>query len=169
MSDEELDPEVLADLQLRAASEHDATRTRISPAAIGTWKPDADVTTWPCRRPGCEQPVGVTQDAIDYLAMCNGWLRKRGEREIPTDAVMLCEPCRKRLQGIYEKAHEKQRERCRELVQKLKASATPRNEHEIIRALEDVKHPDVSGLIESLAAKLESGKNKNAKAKGSKL
>ena len=170
---EEIDPEVIADLQLRKASEHDSTRTR--GVGVYSWKPPELVATWPCRRPGCGAQVGVTQDAVDYLAMVNRWIDQGrlkdqlDKRHIPADAVVLCDPCRVMLEEIRAEKSAKRRSEVAELVKRMKDSANPRSEHEAIKRLSDLHHPDVSGLIESLAAKLETSSGKNVRAKGKKL
>lgn len=170
---EEIDPEVLADLQLRKASEYDSTRTR--GLGVYAWKPPADVAQWPCRRPGCGAMVGVTQDTVDYLAMTNRWIAEGrlvdqlDKRPLASDAVVLCADCRVLLEKMREEKSAARRAETRDLVQRMKASPNPRNEHELIKRLSQLHHPDVTGLIESLAAKLESGANKTARAKGKKL
>ena len=165
MSDEE-DPEVVADLRLRAATERDDSRSRLTPAQLLAWKPDAPVAQWHCRHPSCASLVDVTQEAVDTLATMNGRLRSLGEREIPTDAVMLCEPHRNLMHRILEEKHGEQRVELAECVKRMRQSPAPRNEHDLIKRMTALHHPDVTGLIESLAAKLE---KKPAKAKGSKL
>ena len=52
MSREELDPEVVADLKLRAYSEHDRSRTR--GADTYDWRAPVTVTQWKCKTPPCK-------------------------------------------------------------------------------------------------------------------
>lgn len=166
MSDEELDPEVLADLQLRESSQYDPKRTR---TARYDWRQPDIVAHWPCRRPGCGQTIGVTQEAVDALRVANERMQQEGEREIPTDAVMICPPCKVVFEDVLAEKAARRRAEIRDLVLRMKESPNPRSEHETIKRLTKLGHPDVVGLIEHLAAKLERNGNKTAKAKGSKL
>lgn len=85
---DDIDPEDLADRQLRAASERDTKRTR-EPARIGA----TDVAAkWLCRR--CRSAmVDVSSDVVHGLEVSNRQLRTRGEPEIQTHQVVFCEAC----------------------------------------------------------------------------
>jgi hypothetical protein len=58
-----------------------------------SFAPDPVIAWWPCRILGCREQCGVTQTAIDTLALFNAEIArraKRGESLIDTDEVMLC-------------------------------------------------------------------------------
>lgn len=113
-----LDPEVLADLRRREASERD--RTRSSPvtcdcghhvrshdastgrcddcdceeferAAGGSWSAPAIAERWPCS--GCNALVEMTSEAIELHAMFNRQLERRGER--PLAKRIPCATCKR--------------------------------------------------------------------------
>lgn len=103
------DPEVLADLQLRertARERHDRRGPDgldvgqdpdgLSPAlaALYDGAPDPDVEHWPCRG-GCGRMVGVTQVAVERLAMSNQLLATKRERPIAKHEVMWCPDCKR--------------------------------------------------------------------------
>lgn len=149
----ELDPEIQADLDLRESSVHDPKRTRKEPK----WVPPVEVALWTCRRPRCPNVVGVTQEVVEQLETFNGYLRARAEREIPTNAVMLCSDCRREAAayrvGIIRERHDE----LANVIRELKQSPTPRNEHDRIRKLEELRHPDIKGLLDALDEKLKHG------------
>lgn len=95
-----LDPEVLADLRAREASERDRTRTRPD-----GWVAPAIVEHWPCR--GCGALVGMTRDAIDLHAVFNRELVRR--REQPLTKRGLCPDCKRKddeLAAAQRRPHE---------------------------------------------------------------
>jgi len=58
---------------------------------------DPVIAHWKCRVKICIAKVGVTQTAIDVLKLFNDELRRRREREIDVDDVMVCEQHTDRL------------------------------------------------------------------------
>lgn len=167
MSDEDLDPEVLADLQLRKASEYDSTRTRGK--GIYDWTKPKLIGAWRCRNPQCNQHVGYTQEDHEYAEVFDGLLAKRGEEPLDRKRIALCLECRVLLQQQLANRNRRKVDELAEVIRRMKNSVNPRNEHALIQQLTRLHHPDVPGLLESLAAKLESGKNKTARAKGKPL
>ncbi len=147
---EELDPEVIADLRLRAQTERERGNRA---AAAPVWTPPVIVDSWPCRHPQCSVRVDVTQDVVDQLAVFNGYLRRRNERPIPTDAVVVCDTHRLALTAYRTEQLDKKRTAMTEAVQKLKASPNARAEHELLAELKRMHHPDIDGLLQSLEAK----------------
>lgn len=87
-----LDPEVLADLRAREASERDPTRSRSDPTA---WTAPAIVEHWPCRG-GCGAMIGVTREAVEALASSNAMLARRRDQPIAKSKVMWCPECKRR-------------------------------------------------------------------------
>jgi hypothetical protein len=84
----DLDPEALADLQRRAASERDPQRTREAARPVAN-----DVAAkWLCRR--CRTAmVDVSAHVVHGLEVSNRELQRRGEPPIPTHQVVFCETC----------------------------------------------------------------------------
>lgn len=156
MSDDEMDPEVRADLELRDSSMRDRTRSR--GAGIYDWKPPVAVETWPCRRPNCDGEYPVDSDAVEYLAMFNGQLATRGEIPIARSEIGYCQACRDEYKRSAPDRRRGQVDRMREAIQKLKASPDPDNEHDLIRQIRDWHHPDVDGLLKTLRDKLKANK-----------
>lgn len=82
-----LDPEVLADLRAREASEGDRTRSRETALAFGDPRP---VEHWPCR---CGVIVGIPQAALDAHNALDQLRRKRYGR--PLAKTIPCETCKR--------------------------------------------------------------------------
>lgn len=162
MSDEELDPEVLADLQLRESSTRDRTRTAREPR----WIRPVLVESWPCRAPRCGNSVEVTEEVVDGLKICNRELVRRGEREIPTDAIVLCDSCKLILEHYRLERRLERNKRIAENVRLLKGSANPRMEHEAIRQLQTDHHPDIAGLLDVLERRLNAERASKRSRKG---
>lgn len=162
MSHEE-DPEVIADLQLRAYSEHDSSRTR--GAGVYDWKKAGDVAWWPCAG-ACGDLVGVTEDICEYRHQFNGYLRKRMEADIPIDRIVLCPKCRTRM--LQERAYRKweQKERVAKMIRELKDQKDPATAKDLIKNLEEEHHPDIKGLIEAIESKRSGGNSVRRKASG---
>lgn len=157
---EDLDDEVLADLALRDATELDTTRTR---PAIYSWDKPKFVTLWRCRVPGCGEFVPTTQDAIDELAVFNRELVRRGEQPIDEHQVMYCDSCRLRLKASAPARRHGQVERMADAIRKLKASQDPLTERELVAQIRKWGHPDVDGLVTTLAAKNAASRNKKGR------
>lgn len=98
-----LDPEVIADLRRREATEGDRDRTRSAALAFGDPLP---VEHWPCRG-GCGRMVGVPQAAIDVFAM----MQQRAGGTLSKAKVMWCQECKRRddeLAQAQRRPHEQQ-------------------------------------------------------------
>lgn len=90
-TDEITDPEVLADLRKRDASERDRGRTRPL-----NWSPPVFVEHWPCK--GCSAMVGMTRDALDIHTMFNRQLAARRDQPLPKRG--LCDECKRRDEDL---------------------------------------------------------------------
>ncbi len=84
------DPEVIADLKFRAYTERDRSRG----GADYDWKQPETIGAWKCRVPACGVLVGVTQDAMERVAMFNRELHRRGEAPLDINAIVYCDRCR---------------------------------------------------------------------------
>lgn len=146
MTDE--DPEVVADIRLRAATEHDGTRTRPSKLA---WSPPAIVDRWPCKT-GCGAMVDVPIDAVHALEVFNAQLKRQRERPIAPSQIMVCAKCKVVL--LEQEAEEKRTrtERVAHHVAALSAShGPPTEERGILEQLKRWGHPDPEGLAKAIA------------------
>ena len=158
MTDEQ-DPEVLADLRLRASSMHDRTRARPTKSA---WSPPAIVDRWPCKT-GCGAMVDVPIDAVQALDVFNAQLKRQREKPIAPSQVMVCDKCKATL--LEQEAEEKRTraERVSFHVAALGASkGIPTEEHGILEQLKRWGHPDPEGLAKAIAERraAERGSNK---------
>jgi hypothetical protein len=100
------DPEVAADLILRARSERDATRTAGDGDHGYGWLPEQPDEYWPCR--GCGRPVGMTASAIETAKVCNRKLVAEGQKPFRKHELAVCEPCR-----ALERKAERERDQAR--------------------------------------------------------
>ena len=150
MSDQlELDPEVVADLKLREATLRDPTRTRRDPTT--RWDPPKIIGQWPCRNQACRKPVDVTADAVEYFDMFNRMLAARGELPLESSLTVACTECRRLLEDHRAVRNRDRREELRDAIKQLKASKNPPTEHDLIKRITKLGHPDVPGLLQALA------------------
>lgn len=150
MGDE--DPEVVADMQLRAS-----TAASRPAAPMPEWTPPPVVDRWVCRHPRCSRMVEVTPDAVEYRDMFNRQLAARGEAPMSTESIVVCDEHRRELADFKVEYLRRQSERLRLNIQRLKASRDPERETEIIAEIRRDHHPDVEGLVQSLADKIRAG------------
>lgn len=159
------DPEVVADLQLRAATERDRTRTR----GVGAydWQAPTAVTRWPCRG-GCQALIDVTDEATHALDVYNRELARRGEALLDTSRTAFCNACRERGAAIAADRNRKHVEAVAKLVVELKTDPgpMPEREWEIINNLRLMHHPDVDGLVQSIRERRDRGKQGKRGSKG---
>lgn len=182
MSDD-IDPEVLADLQLRASSQHDRSRARPSQAILGTWAPnEKPAGMWRCKGRGKgKEPcptnavVPVTADTIERMMAFNEMLRARDEPLLETDDIVRCERCQREINATRAVRLREREDNIGSLIRQLKQSNEPRKEqapHAMIpkdkgkppmlvtKLLEIFEHPDVEALMRSIEdqAKAPGGK-----------
>lgn len=162
MSREPLDPEVVADLQLRAYSEHDRSRSRGD--GVYDWKPPAVVTQWKCRTPPCKVFVDVNTETVERWEIFNKRLRAAGEKPIGSHEVMICESCQAEHAKIQPLRLRKRVERMADVIRQLKAGDkviryktnegdVATNEADAFKQLRVWGHPDVDGLIAAIGDK----------------
>ena len=150
---EEIDPEIIADLRLRAYTERDRSRS-----GEAVYAPPVFVDRWECRHPQCSTLVDVTPDAVEHLAMFNAELTRRGERLIPTDAIVLCDDHRKLAADYRVGALSKKHDKLRGAIKTIRDSKAPRREAEAIKICQDCHHPDLEGLLQAVESRLSGGK-----------
>lgn len=147
----DLDPEVVADMQKRDASERDRTRAR---SAVGfggnAWTSPKFVGKWRCANPECAALVDITEEAFEALCTFNGKLRSDNQQPLDTNKIARCPECVAKIQVIREEKQHERREQLAYAIQQLKQSRDPRNERDLVEKIKKLHHPDVEGLLESL-------------------
>jgi hypothetical protein len=156
---DEMDPEVLADLQLRART----VRERGGQSRGATWHPPTFVDKWPCRNPQCRKPVEVTAETVDRYQVFNGELSKRGEERMDFRAIVYCDPCRDEFQRTAAGRRRGQVDRMALVIRQVKASKNPEGETAAIAQLKAWHHPDVEGLIQAVRARLDGKSGKKVR------
>lgn len=157
----ELDPEVVADLALRARTEHDSSRTRTANYA---WSRPQIVAAWKCRRPGCNELVGVTEEAMHTIEVWSRELARRGEQPIDTARIVFCDACEVKLREALPDKRRAEVDRMAHVIRQLVAGDTQIqirdhegqrfvDERAALKQLASWGHPDVSGLEQSLATR----------------
>jgi len=149
------DPEIVADLALRSATERDPTRTSDAnyERAVKELLDDPVVTRWPCRGRGCNELVDAPRSAVESMDVFNRQLERRRQPLIRTSEVLYCQRCKARLQQEADAARRAKDERLAPVVKLLIQSSQPEREHALIRQLREWKHPDVDGLVQALVAR----------------
>jgi hypothetical protein len=164
---EELDPEVVADLRLRAYSERDSSRARVSEHHLATFRPDDPVAEWKCRNPNCARFMPVTQEAIDRLDDANRhWPKKAGQPPLKSYEVAMCDAC---SQWVKDNRSQRLRDKVTklaDLIRRLKDSTHPREATELLADIAKCHHPDIPGLLDAIEAKRASKGDKRGKAGG---
>lgn len=151
---EDMDPEVIADLALRAANLRDRNRGKDADE-VYNWTEPPIVASWPCRG-RCGATVGVTQHAVDALTQANERLRGRGEPEI--EHVTFCEACTSRLKAEAAERRARRDATMTAMIRELRAGVSPEKERDILAKLRAMHHPDVDGLARLLAERRAAAK-----------
>lgn len=145
MMEQQHDPEVEADLRLRASSLRDQSRTR---EARYDWLAPAFVGQWRCRNPKCGAWVPVTEDALHAAATFNQQLRRKGEEPLDLNGIVFCEPCREEFRRTAADRRRAQVERMRAAIIELKSCRNPERQRMLVEQLRIWYHPDVDGLVQ---------------------
>jgi hypothetical protein len=148
VSDE--DPEVRADIELRARTERQRGRT----SNAATWSPPEIAARWPCRV--CRTLVDVSGDGVALYLRFNEMLKRRNEEPLSTEQIMYCDACRGEFKRTAAERRRGQIERMRPLIQRLKRSGNPESERALILQLEQWGHPDVNGLVQAIRDRIAS-------------
>lgn len=156
----EPDPEVLADLRLRAQTERERPRTESQVRAVYAWKPSPVVGKWKCRTPPCTHFVDVTEEAMERWAQCNAWLRAEGQEPLDTSTILRCDVCEREMRRVRAGKLRERVDNIAGLIRRLKDSANPRGEVAIVKQLREWRHPDVDGLLQALDGKSSTRKGK---------
>lgn len=164
MSDE-LDPEVIADLRLRASTERDTSRAKEAP----TWTPAKIFGQWCCRTPGCGAMVDVTEDCFERWSIFNRELRRRGEDPLDPKLIVYCDRCEGLFRAASADKRRKEVDRMAEVIRQLKDGAETLDvtwngqrhtlsKTEAYEKLQKWGHPDAHGLKQAIEEKASSGK-----------
>lgn len=154
------DPEVLADLKLRSATERDPSRAREMP----TYATPKVVDKVPCRA-RCGNVCDWTEEAVQAFETCNRILAARDEAPLDQTKIAFCAACRARGATLAADNSRQHVERLGALIRELKASSDPGSERDLIKQLGKLGHPDVEGLTGALRdarAKQPSGRRVKA-------
>jgi hypothetical protein len=149
VSERDEDPEVVADLQLRARTERERTGNREA-----RWTAPVFVSEWSCR--SCRELVPVTAEAVENWKMFCRMLAARNEAPIRTGEIVFCDRCRAEFRRTAPDRRRGQVDRMRPVIVRLKRSSNPEEERELIKQLEAYGHPDVTGLVAAIRARIES-------------
>jgi len=143
----EVDPEVIADLKLRAATEHDRSRSRPTSYA---WTPPKIVGAWHCKNPRCRVLVDVTEETMERFCMFNAHLRRRGEDPLEPSKILYCDSCIVEYKRTAPDRRRGQMDRVAVAIRQLKESGDSSRERDLIAQLEEWGHPDVTGLVQAI-------------------
>lgn len=155
----ELDPEVLADLQLRESTVRERGNRRSAP--MPSWSPPAIVGQWPCKV--CKRPVDVPDAAMERFEAFSAALVRRGEQPLDEKRILFCDECRNEYIRTAPDRRRGQVERMRPVIVQLKNSRNPEQEWAAIKQLEEWRHPDVPGLVQSIRARIDAKSSKAPK------
>lgn len=147
----EPDPEVIADLQLRDATERDRSRTR---RASYAWTPSKIVGAWRCKNLRCPAFVEVTEETMERFCMFNSQLRSRGEAPLDPSKILYCDPCITEYKRTAPDRRRAQMDRMAVVIRQLKDSGDASRERDLIAQLEEWGHPDVTGLVKAITERL---------------
>lgn len=150
MSDE-IDPEVLADLRLRARTERE--RPAVPPSAL-KWSPSPTIAKVPCRA-RCGNVTDWTEDAEDRFRIFNRELERRNEAPLDKTRIVFCLKCQEIGAKMAAERNRKHIDALAEVIKRIKASSNPEEEREDIEKLKKLNHPDVQGLLQAIRARLD--------------
>jgi hypothetical protein len=146
VSFDEEDPEVIADLKLRAYTERDRSRSREMP----TYVPAKIIGQVPCRG-RCGALVEWPEDAEERFAIFNRILASKAEAPLDKTRIAFCSRCVARGREGAADANRKGVEGMARLIRELRSDPGPNFEREK-EILEKLKphHPDLTGLVEAI-------------------
>jgi len=128
---------------------------------VGSTRPDV-VTKWQCRT--CRKLVDVTAAAVLAMERFSAELMRRGDKHLDTRTIVQCDECKATdiaKQAARNGAH---RERMADVIRRLKAARQPEQERELIKQLEALGHPDITGLVQAIRERREGTNGKRRKS-----
>lgn len=161
--DEPVDPEVLADIELRDRTRRERPNAS---AALYAWTPTPDVEHWPCRA-GCGRMVGVPQEALDAAITFDRQLARTNEPPLNRAKIVFCSTCKASGMKFAAETNRRHVEALRLLIREAKESSTAADtleERERIEKIRLMRHPNVVDFVAALREKRErEGNSKNGK------
>lgn len=161
MSFEE-DPEVVADLRLRAYTER--SRTGISTEAFGAAvrqaaTPPRIVDKVPCRG-RCGALVDWPEDAEDRFQLFNRILASKAEAPLDKTRITFCDKCRATGMAMQGERNRKATDMMQQLIAELKAGPKSSDrERELLEKIKKLGHPDVNELVQAIKARRDAKSN----------
>lgn len=156
------DPEVIADLQLRAASERDRNRERPESYA---WSPPKIVGQWKCRNPQCSGLADVPEIAMERWLAFSEQLRARGETTLDPSKILYCVSCLAAYKASAPDRRQAQVARMAVAIRTLKEAGDATRERDLVGQLEQWGHPDVDGLVKAITERRASESGRPGKRK----
>lgn len=154
MNYDEEDPEVVADLKLRAATER--SRKGLTEAGFAAAIREAAtpriIDQVPCRA-RCGRLCDWTAEAEEQFEMFNRELLRRREAPLDKTRIVFCQACIDGATPIRATEARRHVEYVAGLVRQVKASSNPENEKDLLEKLKKASHPDIPGLLEALRTK----------------
>jgi hypothetical protein len=147
------DPEVVADLRLRASS----ARARPDNGPVA-WRQPVIVATWPCRNGACRKPVQVTADGLAAAESA-----RRRYPDIADHELVVCDACREMLNAHASIVCRRRVDGLADKIREYKATRDPHRMAELERELEKARHPDVPGLVQAVRDRREGVANAGAR------
>lgn len=157
MSDE--DPEVVADRQLQtytAASRPGLTESEFAAKIREVAKPSI-VGVVPCRN-RCGSVVDWTEESEYAFEVHNRELQRQNEPSLDKTKIVFCPSCVAKGRAIRADANRKHTDLLAEKIRALKDASNPSDERELIKQIEKLGHPDVPGLLGTIAEKNSKGR-----------
>jgi hypothetical protein len=143
MTHETLDPEIAADMRLRA----DTERHRDPKPAKYSWTSPAIVEHWPCRMCGVAM-VGVTAEAAAARDHANQILVSRREPEIAKSQIVFCDRCTPVAKAQREERHRKAREETAAVIRELRSLVdNDLRERVLVDRLRELGQPDIAHVL----------------------
>ena len=158
MSDEDLDPEIVADLRLRARTVRERGGRDVGP--LYDWTKPKLVAEWECRAPSCGTTVGVTEETLERLVLFEAMLRRRGEAPLDKDRIVFCDECRDARRRAEATSARAAVDTLAAVIRRFKASTEPEEQRALIKQLRELGHPHVDELAAHVAAAAPAARRK---------
>jgi hypothetical protein len=140
------DPEVIADLRLRAASE----RSRGNGDPTLSYRAPVLVEQWPCRGK-CGATVPVDEAGVHARNKANAQLARRGEPELGKHEIAFCPACKAKYAPARGDAMRRHADAMAAAIRELKTLVdNDLRERALIARLRELGHPDVDGLVRAV-------------------
>jgi hypothetical protein len=143
----DIDPEVLADIQLRNRSQYDRTRT-----GAPEWTPPKIHSHVPCRN-RCGAVTEWTEDAEERFEIFNRILARRNEAQLDRTKIVFCDKCRGDGAKQSSERNRKLVDAVAVAIRGLKDGCDAARELELLAKLDKAGHPDIAGLKQWLGDK----------------